>query len=141
MQISSRFTLAIHSMLCIAYFTNIKKCTSNFIAQSTSSNPVIIRKLLGQLKEAKLVEIKAGVGGAVIVKSLDKITLYDIFKAVDVVQNSFFNIHDNSKCKCILGKNIRPILDKHLVLIEESMNSYMKKTTLKMLLDEVNFPI
>ena len=66
MQVTSRFTVAIQTMLCIACFSNNRKVTSNFIAGSTNSNPVIIRRLLGQLKQAGLVNVKPGVGGATI---------------------------------------------------------------------------
>ena len=50
MQISSRFTMAVHTLLCIDYFGKTEKVTSDFIAASVGTNPVIIRKLLIQLK-------------------------------------------------------------------------------------------
>ena len=46
MQISSRFTLAVHLFACVDTFQNDYKVTSDFIALSTNVNPVIIRKLL-----------------------------------------------------------------------------------------------
>ena len=55
MQISSRFTLAVHIFACIDTFQNEYKVTSDFIAGSTNVNPVIIRKILLQLKAAGLV--------------------------------------------------------------------------------------
>ena len=54
MQISSRFTLAIHIFACIDTFQHAYKVTSDFLAGSTNVNPVIIRKILGQLKAAGL---------------------------------------------------------------------------------------
>ncbi|MBK5254250.1 MAG: Rrf2 family transcriptional regulator [Peptostreptococcaceae bacterium] len=136
MQITSRFTLAIHTMLCIASFSSSRKVTSNFIAESTNSNPVIIRRLIGQLKEAGLVEVKPGIGGATVAKPLDEINLKDIFNAVEVVNDKMFNFHDNPNCKCPVGKNIHTILDEHLNDIEEAMNNQMRKTNLMMLLEE-----
>ncbi len=55
MQISSRFTLAVHIFVCIDTFQDTYKVTSDFLAGSTNVNPVIIRKILGQLKTAGLV--------------------------------------------------------------------------------------
>uniref|UniRef100_UPI0040278E13 Rrf2 family transcriptional regulator n=2 Tax=Ruminococcus TaxID=1263 RepID=UPI0040278E13 len=55
MQISSRFTLAIHIIACIETFKNEYKVTSDFLADSTNVNPVIVRKILGQLKSAGIV--------------------------------------------------------------------------------------
>lgn len=49
MQISSRFTIAIHVLICIDTFRNDRKMTSEFLASSVNVNPVIIRRLLQQL--------------------------------------------------------------------------------------------
>ena len=54
MQISSRFTLAVHIFACIDVFGKDHKVTSSLIAESTNVNPVIIRKILLQLKAAGL---------------------------------------------------------------------------------------
>ena len=63
MQISSRFTMAVHTLLCIDFFGKTEKVTSDFIAGSVGTNPVIIRKLLIQLKAAGLIQVKRGTGG------------------------------------------------------------------------------
>lgn len=62
MQISSRFTLAIHIFACIDTFGKECKVTSDFLAGSTNVNPVIIRKILGQLKGAGLIDVARGTG-------------------------------------------------------------------------------
>ncbi|MFA9423058.1 MAG: Rrf2 family transcriptional regulator [Sedimentibacter sp.] len=136
MQITSRFTVAIHTMLCIASFSNTRKVTSNFIAQSTNSNPVIIRRILGQLKDAGLINIAAGVGGSTIAKPLTVITLLDIFNAVEAINDNFFSFHENPNCKCPVGKNIHTILDEHLDDIVQSMNKQMQQVNLQTLLEE-----
>lgn len=50
MQISSRFTMAIHMFVCMDVFGQEQKVTSNFMTASIGTNPIIIRKLLQQLK-------------------------------------------------------------------------------------------
>lgn len=87
MQISSRFTLAVHIMDCIDTFKDEYKVTSDFLASSTNVNSVIVRKILGQLKAAGLVEVARGFGGASIPKPLEEITFLDIYKAVECVGN------------------------------------------------------
>ena len=136
MKITSRFTLAIHIMLCIASFSDKHKVTSNFIAGSTNANPVIIRRILGQLKAANLVTIKAGVGGSYIARDLKDINLYDIFIAVEALGDHFFSFHANPDCKCPVGKNLHTILDSHLDEIQQAMNTKMKSTNLASLLEE-----
>ncbi|EEV20081.1 transcriptional regulator [Treponema vincentii ATCC 35580] len=63
MKISVRFTAAVHTLLCILYFEKDYRVTSDFIAESTGVNAVIIRKILLQLQKAGLVKTAAGVGG------------------------------------------------------------------------------
>ncbi|CDD64615.1 rrf2 family protein [Firmicutes bacterium CAG:882] len=43
MQISSRFTLAVHIFACIEAFGDENKVTSDFLAASANVNPVIMR--------------------------------------------------------------------------------------------------
>lgn len=141
MQITSRFTVAIHTMLVIACFSDKNKVTSNFIAESTKSNPVVIRRILGQLKEAELVEVIRGIGGTNIIKPLHDITLLDIFNAVGAINEDFFSFHKSSTSKCPVGKNIHIILDEHLCDIEKAMNEQMKRVNLKSLLEETEYCI
>ena len=52
MQISSRFTVALHILTAIDQFSKDYKVTSDFLAGSIGTNPVIVRRLLGNLKDA-----------------------------------------------------------------------------------------
>lgn len=63
MQISSRFTIAIHILAAIDTFQNDYKVTSDFLAGSVNVNPVIIRRTMQSLKRAGLIEVKRGTGG------------------------------------------------------------------------------
>ncbi len=134
MQITSRFTIAIQTMLVISIYSEKRKVTSVFIAESVNSNPVIVRNILGQLKSAGLVEVKAGVGGAYLAKDAKDITLFDIFYGVEAASDNFFNFQDHPNCKCPVGQNIHIILDDHLLKIKGAMDEQMKQTTLETLL-------
>ena len=87
MQISSRFTLAVHIFACIEAFGDENKVTSDFLAASANVNPVIIRKILGQLKGAGLINVARGTGGTTLAKPLGEITFLDIYRAVECVDN------------------------------------------------------
>ena len=82
MQISSRFTIAIHVLVCIETFKNDYKVTSEFLASSVNVNPVVIRRLLQQLKRAGIIHVNRGSGGTDIEKPLNEITLFDVYNAV-----------------------------------------------------------
>lgn len=132
MQISSRFTLAVHIFACIDTFKNEYKVTSNFLAGSANVNPVIIRKILGQLKAAGLVEIARGSGGASIAKPLSEITFLDIYKAVECVDGGeLFHFHENPNSKCPVGRNIHHILDDKLLQVQKAMEKELQSITLE----------
>ena len=130
MQISSRFTIAIHIFACIATFEKDYKITSEFLASSGNVNPVIIRKLLSQLKAAGLVTVTRGSGGAAIAKPLEEITLFDIYQAVDCVEHGeLFHFHENPSLQCPVGRNIHRVLDDKLERIQNAMEQEMKAIT------------
>ncbi|BCJ88419.1 hypothetical protein skT53_34040 [Effusibacillus dendaii] len=61
-KISRRFSIAVHIMSLIATSKDTP-CTSEWIAESVNTNPVIIRKIIGKLKKAGLVNVRPGYGG------------------------------------------------------------------------------
>lgn len=133
MQISSRFTIAVHMLLCMDIFQEEYKVTSDFMALSIGVNPVIIRKLLSQLKDSGLAEVKRGPGGAVPAKPLEEITFLDIYRAVDCIgENTLFHFHENPNPNCPVGKNIHRILDGRLVQVQEAMEKELGAITLAM---------
>ena len=132
MQISSRFTLAVHIFACIDTFKDEYKITSDFLAGSTNVNPVIVRKILGQLKAAGLVEVVRGTGGASIAKPLNEITFLDKYKAVECVDNGeLFHFHENPNTKCPVGRNIHFILDDKLKKVQDAMERELASITLE----------
>lgn len=131
MQISSRFTLAVHIFACIDTFGNEYKVTSDFLAGSTNVNPVIIRKILGQLKGAGLIEVARGTGGTTVTKPLDKITFLDIYNAVECVENGeLFHFHENPSTNCPVGRNIHYILDDKLYRVQSALEKELASITL-----------
>lgn len=138
MQISSRFTIAIHVFACIAMFQDKYKLTSDFLAGSVNVNPVIIRKILMQLKAAGLVHVVRGSGGASVAKSLDDITFYDVYNAVECVnKGGLFNFHENPNHACPVGRVIHDVLDTELVRIQNAMEDEMKKATIRTLVENM----
>ena len=138
MKITSRFTVAVHTLLTIYYFGEKNKVTSDFIAQSVCVNPVVIRRTLLSLKAAGMVEVKAGSGGASIVKDLQDITLYDVYRGVDRVEGDLSHSHENPNPACPVGRNIHAVLDSHLSDAQAAMENELKKVTLADLTRQLN---
>lgn len=132
MQISSRFTLAVHIFACIDVFKDDYKVTSDFLAGSTNVNPVIVRKILGQLKAAGLVEVARGSGGASIPKPLNEISFLDIYNAVECIENGeLFRFHENPNIDCPVGRNIHAVLDDKLMRVQKAMETELSSITLE----------
>ncbi|RKJ50531.1 Rrf2 family transcriptional regulator [bacterium 1XD42-54] len=132
MQISSRFTIAVHVLVCIETFKNDYKVTSDFLALSVNVNPVVIRRLLQQLKKAGIVNVVRGSGGTSVEKPLDEITLLDVYNAAECVEEgALFHFHENPNQLCPVGKNIHAILDTRLEEIQRAMENEMKSVTIQ----------
>ncbi len=138
MKITSRFTVAVHTLLAIYVLGNEYKMTSDFIASSVNVNPVIIRRTLSSLKAAGIIDVKAGSGGAMPVQDPDAVTLYDIYTAVDCVDGDLFNFHENPNPECPIGKNIHAVLDSHLADAQTALENELKSVTLSDLMKRLN---
>ena len=139
MQISSRFTIAVHILICIETFKEDYKITSDFLASSVNVNPGVIRRLLQQLKKAGIINVKRGSGGAYIEKPLDKITLLDVYNAVECIDNgNLFHFHENPNSRCPVGRNIHSVLDRRLDSIQQAMEREMSSVTLQDIADDTD---
>ena len=130
-QISSKFTIAIHILTCINYFHDEYLITSDFLASSIQVNPVIIRQIISKLKSAGMIDISRGRGGMKLAKSLSEITLYDIYKAVEAVKGELFHFHENPNPNCPVGKNIHKALDGSLIEIQNALETKLKSITVQ----------
>lgn len=137
MQFSSRLPIAVHVLLAIVEFEGREKTTSVFLAGSVNVNPVIIRNMLGQLKAAGLITVKAGEGGASLAKEPKDISLMDVFHAVEK-EEELFHFHENPNPECPVGKHVHAVLDDRLSAIQEAMFKQMSDVTLQDLMDDMN---
>lgn len=82
MQIDSTFTNAIH--ICV-YLDRTDKnlVNSSELGKSIGTNPVVVRRIVGRLKEFGLVKVKQGIGGGYYLgKPATNISLWDIYLAM-----------------------------------------------------------
>ena len=138
MKITSRFTVALHTLLVIYKFSLAQKTTSEFIAASVNVNPVVIRRTLLSLKAAGITDVKAGSGGASIIKDLKDVTMYDVYRAVDSVDGDIFHFHENPNPGCAVGKNVHAVLDPHLADAQRALENELKKVSLADLARELD---
>lgn len=127
MQITSKFTIGVHIIAALEYFKNDYSMTSSFLAGSVGVNPVLIRTIMTELKDAGLIKISQGKTGIALAKPVDQISFYDIYKAVDCIEEKgLFHFHENPNVNCPVGRNIHKAMDKRLSNIQASMENEMK---------------
>ena len=137
MQISSRFTVAIQVLLCMELLKDEQKVTSGLLASSAAVNPVVVRRLLQQLKAAGIVRVARGTGGAELLKPAEEITLLEIYRAVECVEKGeLFHFHENPNPLCPVGRNIHGVLDERLAEIQKAMEQKKESMTLRDLLED-----
>lgn len=128
--ISTRFAVAIH-ILSLLEFNKMGVNTSELIAGSVNTNPVVIRRITGMLNKAGLVEVKAGVAGAKLLRSIDDITLLDVYCAVHVVEeDALFSVHEKPNLKCPVGRNIQDSLVTVFSRAQRAMEEELRQVKL-----------
>ena len=143
MQISSRFTIAIHILICVELYGDDAPATSETLAGSIGAHPVVIRRILGQLRRAGLITVARGrEGGAHIARPRAEITLVDVFHAVECIGcDTLFSFHENPNPACPVGRSIHTILDGHLAAIQQAMEERMEQTTLADVIQEARVEV
>lgn len=136
MKNSSRYTVAIHVLTLLAY-CGLEPVTSEFIAGSVNTNPVVIRRLLAKLRAAKLVSSQGGPGGGwQLRKAAKQITLREVLAAVD--GGSVFPMHSSApNPRCPVGRTIQVVLEGHFKSAQLALERDLQRTTIAALVESV----
>lgn len=128
MQVSTKFTISLHILVAVEFFSESNKITSDFLSGSIGANPVIIRNLLGDLKKVGILEVKRGTGGITLKRPLSEISFLDIYRSVETtgVEN-LFHFHEKPNQKCPVGRNIKKSLDDDLKEIQQKFEEELSK--------------
>lgn len=137
MQISMKCSVAVHCLIFIYEAKGITKVTSNLLAESTGSNPVVIRNILSALKKAGIITVRRGTGGAELCTDPSQITLYQIYSALEPNGvTSMIGIHPCQERPCPVAKNIRKVLERPYRKIENTVQETMESITLQSMIDD-----
>lgn len=129
MRTSCRFAMAVHVMAVLAYKDG-DPVTSALLAGSVNTNPVIVRRLLLSLKQARLIETRKGVGaGSRLSRSAQRINLAQIYRAVEQCE-PFSSPSRKPDTGCPVGNCIRETLAKVFASAEIALERDLEKTTL-----------
>ena len=123
MRINTKFPVAVHMMVLISFIQKMgKTATSEILAKSVGTNPVVIRQMMSMLRRAGLIETRSGIAGICLSKDGSEITLLDIYKAVQQdAEAPLFDFHTNPNPDCFVGGNIKEALEKPLAEAQRAM--------------------
>jgi Rrf2 family protein len=111
MATNCRFAFAVHVLSVLALYPD-EPMTSDLLAQSVNTNPVVVRRLLGELAEAGLVESQRGPGGgAKLAQAAQEITLLQVHHAVAGEVEPFGEHPHQPAQSCKVGRGIKRVLE------------------------------
>lgn len=136
MRLSSRFPVAVQMLLILAWCPEELKVTSELMAFSVNTNPALIRRIMGYLKKAGLIDVAPG-AGTKLARDPAGITLLQVYRAVELTfQDRLFGLHESQNLRCPIGKRINRILRPHLEEARGAMERSLAGVTIGKLLDE-----
>ncbi|OED46895.1 Rrf2 family transcriptional regulator [Rhodobacteraceae bacterium (ex Bugula neritina AB1)] len=129
MKRNSRLSLALHTLSHMAGEPDRMR-TSSDIAEHARTNPVVVRRVLGKLREAGLLTSEKGhSGGWQLAKPASNITLADIYLALDERLVSAGN-KDAEPSHCTVESGLQTRVGEVLDEIENSLVARLSETTI-----------
>ena len=138
MSANSRLTVATHILAWMALVArdDADPVTSDRIALSVNTNAVVIRRTLGFLAKAGMVESYRGANaGWRLIRSPNSISLLDVFDALE--EGAYFALHPSKPSqRCPIGRGIGPTLSRVYDSISEDVRKRLADTTIADVLEE-----
>lgn len=141
MAANSRFAVATHLLTALAFVERGDSpsgpVSSEALARSVSTNPVVVRRLLGQLAAAGLVATQPGRhGGSTLARAAQRITLRDVHRAVD--EGCPLGASPNEpNAECPVGRCMGALIDEVLDGVHAAVEGELAQTTVADLADRV----
>jgi Rrf2 family protein len=135
--ISSRFTVAVHILALLTIERKAEPTTSEYLARSASTNPVVIRRILAMLGKAGLLTSQPGMSGGVQLARLpEQITLQNVYEAVEKGEIFSFGEREPNPY-CICGRSLEPVMRTVFQRAETAMGQALAEITVAQVAQEV----
>jgi Rrf2 family protein len=139
MAANSRLTIAVHALgwMALAQQQGRDQLTSDQVAASVNTNAVIIRRCLGDLRRAGLVNVRRGAGhGWALARRPEDITLSEVYDAVE--REPLFGMHRTEpNLECPVGNGIRPALGVVYEGAEQALRRELDRTSIADVLRQI----
>lgn len=128
--IATRFSVATHIMLLMASDPD-GRLTSPRIAGSVNTNPVVVRRIMRLLARHGLVEVRRGQGGAALGREPGRITLDDVWAAVNPPPAApLLPLHARPDPGCPIGSQVPWLFGQTFDGVERAMRRALASTSL-----------
>ncbi len=136
MKTNQQFAVSIHILTLLAALPD-QVLTSEQIAESVNTNPVVIRRVLGQLRQQGLVESRSGAsGGWKLMRAPGEIHLRSVYAALN--HETLLGMHAHPNADCPVGAKIQPALEKVFGQAEKAMHDSLSEFTVADILVEIS---
>lgn len=136
MRIPTRFSDSIHILAFIETYRGKLPLSSENIAGSIETSPVVVRRLMGKLRSAGLLNTVHGSADPKLTREPKDISLYDVFLAVEEEQH-LFTVDPKTNPECVVGGNIQETLSNFYEQAETAAKAKLASITLQDVLNTI----
>lgn len=127
MNTNQQFAVSIHILTLLSVMPD-QPLTSKQIAESVNTNPVVIRRVMGQLRKQGLVESRTGASGGWKLSCVPEgIRLCSVYDAIN--RDPLLRMHLHPNADCPIGAHIQPALEKVFGQAEKAMRDSLSGST------------
>ncbi len=135
MNTNQQFAVSCHILTILAAYPDVF-VTSESIAQSVNTNPVVIRRIMAHLRQHGLVESRSGSnGGWCLVRPASQLSLRDIYLAVS--HETVLAMHQHPNLDCPIGGHIQDTLSRVFGEAQLAMEQALEKVSVANMLDTI----
>jgi Rrf2 family protein len=135
MHTNQQFAVSVHILTILSAYPD-QPVTSETIAKSVDTNPVVIRRVLGHLRKHGLVDSRPGAsGGWRLQRPAGYISLGEVYRAVN--HEGVLATHTHPNLECPIGNKIRGALEPVFGAAQSALVTALEQFTVADMLAKV----
>jgi Rrf2 family protein len=136
MAANSRMATAVQ-ILCVMAYIGPDGLTSDVIARSLKTNPVVVRRLLKELERAHLVRMRPGkAGGVQLARAPQDIRLDEVCRAIDS-EGGVFALRQGGNPSCPVNRSMAGLLTPIFAATDHAVAETLAQTTIASLATQI----
>ena len=130
--------MAIHALTFLARWEGDGLQSSGKVAESLESNPVLVRRILGLLRDKGMVASTEGSGGGWrLARPAEEISLYDAYAAVEGGE-VLLPVHTHPPSQsCVIGRHMQSLLEDEFAAAQRALEERLSRTSIAEMLARV----